>query len=244
VSEAYGFIDAQKSADEPSSQTVLKIWSDAGYPLGNHTYSHFNLNRVPLARFVDDIKANEAMLATYAKSNAQKWFRYPFLHEGDTMEKRNQVRTFLRERGYQIAQVTIDFEDWVWNNAYVRCTQRSDAASFAWLGESYLQNATLRLNHAQALAKKTYARDIGHVLLFHIGVFDSLMLDSLLDIYEKAGVQFVSLAQAQEDPAYTADPGLTPTHGETFLHQFAAFKKIKDPSVHALPLEKLRLICN
>ncbi len=38
------------------------------------------------------------------------WFRYPFVHQGDTIEKRRAVRTYLREHGYKIAEVTLDFQ--------------------------------------------------------------------------------------------------------------------------------------
>jgi len=45
---------------------------------------------------------------------AWKFFRFPFLHEGDSYEKRNAVRQYLHERKYQLAPVTIDSNDWAW----------------------------------------------------------------------------------------------------------------------------------
>jgi hypothetical protein len=62
--------------------------------------------------------------------------RYPYLHEGDTPGKRHEIRAFLRERGYAIAQTTLDYEDYMWNSAYARCVDRKDAKSIAWLRSS------------------------------------------------------------------------------------------------------------
>ena len=36
----------------------------------------------------------------------------PFLHEGETLEKREAVRRYLAEHRYAIAEVTIDAHDW------------------------------------------------------------------------------------------------------------------------------------
>lgn len=243
IIEAYGFINARKVEDAPESVGVLEEWVNAGYPLANHTYSHINLNKVSAERFIEDIRLNEPMLKRFQAVGSTYWFRYPFLHEGDTLEKRNRVRSKLGKLGYKIAQVTIDFEDWAWNNAYVRCVQRHDERSIAWLKDSYLHHATLRLDRAVIAAQKLFDRDIQHVLLLHIGVFDSLMLDDLLTAYKKRGVHFVRLAEAAADPIYAIDPGLTMSAGETFLSQVAMARGASLPPVEALPLDWLEDLC-
>jgi peptidoglycan/xylan/chitin deacetylase (PgdA/CDA1 family) len=40
----YGFINAKKLQQNPEDMAVLKLWTDAGFLLGNHTYSHLSLN--------------------------------------------------------------------------------------------------------------------------------------------------------------------------------------------------------
>src|SRR5687767_5850101 len=40
---------------------VLHRWLDAGLDLGNHTYSHPNLENVPMERFLDDIVKGEVI---------------------------------------------------------------------------------------------------------------------------------------------------------------------------------------
>ena len=43
VRQAYGMVNSALLASEPESAPVLRLWREAGYPLGNHTWSHMNL---------------------------------------------------------------------------------------------------------------------------------------------------------------------------------------------------------
>ncbi|NDC40890.1 MAG: hypothetical protein EBZ77_04960, partial [Chitinophagia bacterium] len=43
--------------------------------------------------------------------NFQKLFRFPYLKEGDTAEKRDAFRSFLREHNYVINTLHPDFDD-------------------------------------------------------------------------------------------------------------------------------------
>jgi peptidoglycan/xylan/chitin deacetylase (PgdA/CDA1 family) len=100
---------------------ILRMWVEAGLRVGNHTFAHPNLNRVSAADYIGDIERNEAMLVEVAGPLWGRVFRYPYLHEGDTLQKRRAVRRWLAAQGYQIAQVTVYFDDWAWNDAYARC---------------------------------------------------------------------------------------------------------------------------
>jgi len=100
---------------------VLKAWVDGGNYLGNHTYSHLDLAKVTAEQFIADIEKMDRVLRSLASpAPIVKMFRYPYLSEGDTLEKRNKVRDYLNSKGYRIAQVTVDFADWAWTDAYMR----------------------------------------------------------------------------------------------------------------------------
>jgi peptidoglycan-N-acetylglucosamine deacetylase len=135
---AYGFINAKKLEGNPDAAEALKIWA-AAESVGNHTYGHLNLNGNPAEAFEREIDQNEPTLELLAgKDSNWHWFRYPFLHEGDEIEKRRAVRAYLQAHGYRVAQVTLDWEDYLWNSAYARCAAKNDAQSIAWLKSSYL----------------------------------------------------------------------------------------------------------
>jgi len=172
-----------------------------------------------------------------------RWFRYPFLWEGDTLEKRHAVRAYLKDNHYRVAQVTLDFEDYAWNPAYARCAAKNDAKAIAWLKESYLATAEQYIALDQQLANMVFGRDIKHVLLLHIGAFDAVMLPDLLDLLEKKGFRFVTLREAQSDPAYETDPDAPLKYGGTLLEQLVESRGLKYPPVAEKPMKQLAAIC-
>src|SRR5437660_1758413 len=48
---SYGFINGQRSEDDTSSPAVLNAWRAAGQPLGNHTWSHVDFDKVTPEQF-------------------------------------------------------------------------------------------------------------------------------------------------------------------------------------------------
>ncbi|MGA2101044.1 MAG: polysaccharide deacetylase family protein [Candidatus Sulfotelmatobacter sp.] len=108
---AYGFINAKKLEGNPDAAEALKLWA-AAEPFGSHTYSHMDLNENPPEAFEREIEENEPALELLAAKDANwHWLRYPYLREGDTVEKRRAVRAYLQAHGYRVAQVTFDWED-------------------------------------------------------------------------------------------------------------------------------------
>jgi peptidoglycan/xylan/chitin deacetylase (PgdA/CDA1 family) len=248
VPEVYAFINAGKVEERHESMEVLQIWKDAGYPFGNHTYLHSNINKVSIDEFKTAIDKNEPMLKALSGSDNWKYFRYPYLREGDTLEKRNAIRKHLFDHGYQIAQVTIDFEDWSWNDPYARCMAKSDSKSIEWLKETYLSYADQAVDMEEFISKALFKRSIPHILLLHIGAFDAEMLDELLTHYERKGVEFIPLSQAMRDEVYAHDPGIAQKNGSelTFQVMKARGLKSKDiglPKPDRYPGKKLDEVC-
>ncbi|RZM12616.1 MAG: hypothetical protein EOP67_65770, partial [Sphingomonas sp.] len=65
---AFGFLNAGFGLDAPDDAAkAIAAWRAAGLPLGNHTYSHANLDKVGAAAFSADVVRNEAPLAAAAK---------------------------------------------------------------------------------------------------------------------------------------------------------------------------------
>src|SRR6202040_1675779 len=137
VPPVYGFINAKKLEGNADGAEALKLWA-AAEPVGNHTYSHMDLEQNPAEAFEREIEEDEPALELLQAKDNWHWLRYPYLHEGDTVEKRRAVRAYLKSRGYRIAQVTLDWEDYLWNTAYARCAAKNDTKSIEWLRSSYL----------------------------------------------------------------------------------------------------------
>lgn len=239
----YGFVNAKKLEQHPEDIEVLKLWRSAGFPLGNHTYAHLSVNASTADEFDQNVAADEPELKSLMGRQDWHWFRYPYLWEGDTLEKRHAVRQYLKDHKYHIAQVTLDFEDYLWNAPYARCAEMNDTASIEWLKTSYIATAAEYIALGQSAAKLLYGRDIKHVLLLHIGGFETVMLPQLLNSLKRQGFRFITLPEAEKDPAYKSDPDLAMKDGGTLLDQMLEAKHLNLPPHPEKPYDQLNSVC-
>jgi peptidoglycan-N-acetylglucosamine deacetylase len=220
----------------------LKLWA-AAEPVGNHTYSHMDLEQSSAEAFERDIEENEPVLELLDPENNWHWLRYPYLHEGDTVEKRRAVRAYLKAHGYRIAQVTLDWEDYLWNTAYARCVEKKDQNSIAWLRSSYLSTASEFLDLGREQSKLIFGRQINYVLLMHLGAFSSTILPDAFDLLRKKGFQLVTLEEAESDPAYETDPDVGLHDAGTLLDQMMQVKQIQYPPHAEKPYKEIEAVC-
>jgi peptidoglycan/xylan/chitin deacetylase (PgdA/CDA1 family) len=244
VPKVYGFLNAITIADNPDHLQILREWRAAGFPLANHTYSHMDLSTHDVSEYIADFQRDEPVLKELSAGDEYRYFRFPYLSEGDTLDKRNRIRSFLQENKYQIAQVTVDFDDWAWTSPYARCVEREEEESIAELRDSYLRMSIVYLDQARKLADRLFHRDIKHVLLLHLGAFDAVMLDQLLSAYENQGVKFITLDEALKDEIYDRDSGYVSANGQSLLGQFMSVENLPIPEVEPVPEEWLAGLCS
>jgi peptidoglycan-N-acetylglucosamine deacetylase len=242
VPPVYGFINAKKLEGNADSAEALKLWA-AAEPVGNHTYAHMDLEQNTPEAFEREIEEDEPALELLAKKDDWRWLRYPYLHEGDTVEKRRAVRAYLKTRGYRIAQVTLDWEDYLWNTAYARCVAKSDTKSIAWLRSSYLSTAAEFVDLGREQARLIFGHEINYVLLLHLGAFSSTILPEVLDLLKKKGFKLVTLEEAESDPAYDSDPDAGLRDAGTLLDQWMQVKQIKYPEHADKPYKEVESVC-
>lgn len=235
VTTAHGFFNAGFGAGDPQAPDVVAHWRQAGFPLGNHSFSHLDLDQSGPAAFLADVVRNEPPLAQAMPGADWHWLRYPFLHEGRTAADQDAVRKDLRHRGYRIAAVTMSFGDFGWNAPYARCAARQDKTEIAELERTYLAAASSAARRARTLSRLLYGRDIPYVLLMHVGAFDARMLPRLLDLYQSMGFRFVTLAQAERDPFYAAARNLSRPGPSPTLESAARSRGISVPALPPLP---------
>jgi peptidoglycan/xylan/chitin deacetylase (PgdA/CDA1 family) len=206
VPEAFAFVNAQKLEQEPGSEAVLDAWRAAGYPLGNHTYSHMNLGRAAsLEAWEADVVAGEPAVSKRMQAADWHYLRYPNLSAGDG-ERGGAALAFLRSRGYRVADVSVAFSDWDYTDAYARCLAKGDTRTIETMKARYLKGVDDGIAHMKALSQRVYGRVIPQVLLTHLGGWSAVTLPDVMARLDAAGAHYVTLAQAQSDPAY-AEPG-------------------------------------
>jgi peptidoglycan/xylan/chitin deacetylase (PgdA/CDA1 family) len=238
----YGFVNGVRTEQEPASAPMLTEWRASGELVGNHTWSHGNLNQLSVEDFKTEVLKNEPLLKSLAGTTDWHWLRYPNLAEGNTEEKKLQARAFLAEHGYKIAGVTMSFGDYLWNEPYARCVAKKDDAAVAQLEGSYLEAADTTLTYTRAVSQALFGHDIPYVLLMHVGALDARMLPRLLALYKQRGVTFVSLEQAESDPFYKNDLDLTLSPHPDTLEEAMRMKGLPLPT-KSKPSVDLSTIC-
>lgn len=198
---ATGFVNAVNVRDADTMQ-ALREWRASGFILGNHTWSHPHLSELTIGQFEDELTKDEPVLRKLDSASDWHWFRYPFLDEGKDQAQRAAARAVLVKHGYRVAAVTMSFSDWAFTPAYARCTARHDKRAVAQLEGLYLRSARENIAASRDMAHKLYGRDIPYVLLMHVSAMSARMMPSVIRLYRRAGLQLVSLPQAESDPAY------------------------------------------
>src|ERR1700733_5968166 len=241
----YGFINGVRPEEAPETLDVLRAWRAAGQPLANHTWSHPDLNDTSSSQFIANIEANQPLLRTLmpAPSDDWHWLRYPYLNEGNTLEKHRKVRTWLKANDYRVAEVTMDFEDYAWNEPYARCVAKNDTVALQELHDTYLSTADEFITYYRAMSKAVYGRDVPLILLMHVGAFDAHMLPELLALYRSRGFTFVTLPQAAADPIYAEASGIAYKNGATPTAPVAFKAGTPRPSHEAKPFALLQGVC-
>lgn len=169
---------------------LLEAFRDAGLSLGNHTYSHANLNRMSAQQFISEISSADRILSpvmTYPK-----YFRYPYLAEG-TGEKKEAVHQYLAANQYVIAPVTIDSKDYKFNERLFRINWRVRNQHLNKIKQQYLAyiwNQTLR---AEKRSKNTNRKQI---LLIHANLLNSHFMGDIIQMYKQHGYRFITLEEA------------------------------------------------
>jgi peptidoglycan/xylan/chitin deacetylase (PgdA/CDA1 family) len=240
MSPVYGFVNGRRLETRPELGAILDAWHAAGNPLGNHGYSHLSLTETAVPEYLADIERNEPVLRKYGDFH---FYRYPFLFEGETAGKRDAVRAWLEDHHYRIAEVTLDFDDWAYNPPFARCTARNDLVTLGTARKQYLDAAMIYLQAYQEIAQLVAGREVRHILLLHIGAMDADQMDALLTSYEEAGVKWISLEKALEDPLYAQDHGQATKAGSNLLDKLMRAKKIPSPKFPAPDEKWLEKVC-
>ncbi len=195
---------------------LIMDWAKAGHAVGNHTATHRSLAsaQLTLAEFIADVAEADAALRHFPT-----WvpmLRFPYLKEGDTLEKRDGVRSWMKSNGYRPAPVSIDASDWYYNQIYSTFSSGGSHAKAARVKSAYVTHLLDRASYYDGLAKQVLGRSPPHVLLLHTNEINAASLPDIISSFRLRGWAFVSPTTAFEDPLYTSSPDTLPA-GESVI---------------------------
>jgi peptidoglycan-N-acetylglucosamine deacetylase len=205
---AVGFVNEQKLyklGEVDDRIKALNLWLDNGLELGNHTFAHTSLNRVPLQAWEEEVIRGETVTRLLLAQHKMKlrYLRHPYLDAGRDLQTRREAEAFLSSRGYQVAPVTMDAWDWMYGGVYEDARKRGDTALQKQLVDSYLSYTTTVFDYYEKLSKDLLGYEPQQILLLHGNWLEADHIGELLDLLRKRGYQFVTLEDALGDSAYS-----------------------------------------
>ncbi len=245
IKGVYGNVNAVDIPGDKDCQQALRDWRAAGMNIGNHTFSHPALDNVTAASYEANIARNEPYLRQFAGKSNWHWFRYPYLEEGNTVAKHEAVRKWLHAHHYRIEEVTLNFNDDDWSDAYFRCKDRNDTAAIAWLEASYMQNAAEYIPLEREEQQVAFGHEIPNVLLLHATEFTTLMLPRLIHMLQQQGFRFSTVPKVERNRAYHQDPAVGLPGGGSFTTMvlLAHHQSVYLPPHPPEPLNQLNSLC-
>jgi peptidoglycan/xylan/chitin deacetylase (PgdA/CDA1 family) len=194
---ATGFVIA--GTIEKDQWQLLEEFKNAGLSIGNHTYSHRNLNTTRTEKYIENIKkADEILTPLMTKP---KTFRYPYLAEGRG-DKKQRIRDYLSDNGYLIAPVTIDSKDFRFNQQLLRIYWRQREARVGPIKRRYLHYIWRQTLKAERVAQKKMDRPVKQILLIHANLLNCFVLGDLIEMYQQNGYKIIPLEEALQDSYY------------------------------------------
>lgn len=225
---AVGFVNEGKlyrAGEVDARIALLRAWADAGHELGNHTFSHINMNRAPLADYRDDIVRGETVTAMLMREKGQKlrYFRHPYLFTGITPAYKSGLDEFLAGRGYTVAPVSVDNADYVFADVYYKAKRRGDTATAKRVADAYAPYMETMFDYFERQAIAVVGRDIKHILLVHANELNADHFDEVAAMIKRRGYAFITLEEALKDEAYKLPEAQT-TGGMSWLHRWRMAK--------------------
>ena len=218
---AIGFVNESKL--EWQSETLLQMWLDRGFELGNHTFSHLDFHDTPLDRYEDDVVKGDPAIRRLMQRRGRvpRFFRHPFLHTGRDLETRAAFERFLADRGYRVAPVTIDNDDYIFARAYDKAFARGDRETMRRVAAAYVPYMNEKFSFFERNAEQLFGRDIRQILLIHASLLNGDEFGRLAAMMTRRGYRFITLERALEDDAFKSPDTYVGPSGITWLHRWA-----------------------
>ena len=220
-----GFVNGSQEVNlgPDGLRQILDLWLDAGADLGNHSYSHFNINKVTLEQYTTDILKGEHVLRTALEPRGKKleFYRHPYLHTGPTPQIKKDMQEFLDKHGYRVAPVTLDNSDHEYAALYT-LPEFKDRVRKEYV--AYTESIVAAFERASV---EVVGREFPQILLIHASQMNADLMPDLLGMFRGRGYTFVSLDHALADPAYKLADGYAGPNGFSWIHRWAVAKGMK-----------------
>ena len=199
---------------------VLSTWNNAGHWLANHTLNHpnFNNDAVTLDAYKSELLLNDSIIRKY--SNYLRYFRFPYLKEGNTPEKVAGFRAFMKALNYKHGHVSIDCSDWYIDSRLRSKLEADPQTNIDGFRSFYLQHIYEKAVFYDSLSLALTGRHVQHSLLLHHNLAAGLFLDDLITYFKRKGWKVMDADKVYNDPFFQLTTNVIPA-GESHTWSLA-----------------------
>jgi peptidoglycan/xylan/chitin deacetylase (PgdA/CDA1 family) len=220
---------------------LVREWGRQGHGVANHTATHPNFGsaKTSLESFEQDVLRCDAVIR--GLPGYTRRFRFPYLKEGNTPEKRDGFRAFLKSIDYRPAPVSVDTSDWYYSARLRDQLKKNPSLDRTPYRDAYLRHLYDRAVYYDGLSKTVLGRSVLHVTLMHHNLINALFLGDAIRMFREKGWKAIDAATAFEDPVYAMEPDILPS-GESILwalakqHGVAALRWPGEDDVYEKPI--------
>lgn len=226
---AVALVTWQRVIDEPRDLDLLRMWLDAGHELGNHSTNHLNYTATEPEPYIADVEAARKRLAgLLAPRDAKvRFFRFPFLREGDTPAKLDAMRAYLAESGQRNLPVTLDNQDWSFEDPWVEARRKGDKAAMARVAEAYHESLHVEVRGHEEVGDALFGRPVPQILLLHANEVGAAQWDRLFTWLAERGYRFATADEVLADPAFSEPHRYTGRYGPGLWDRLASERRVK-----------------
>jgi len=237
---AIGFVNESKlmvEGEMDERTALLAEWLDRGHLLGNHTFSHIAIDTATFAQYREDLIRGETVTRMLLEKRGLKlkYYRHTQLRTGPNEAYRKQLSDLLKERGYTVAPVTIDNNEYIFAAVYNEAVSKGDSELAKKIADAYVGYMSSVFAHFEGLSREFLGYEVPQVLLLHANELNADHFDKLAEMIRDRGYRFITLDEAMKDKAYSL-PEAGSTRGLSWIHRWILAKGKKtreEPDVPA-----------
>lgn len=133
----------------------------------------------------------------------------------------------MAKHGYRLAASTIDTSDYLFGQAYERAIALKDGEMRRRIEQAYLAHTRQQIQYYSDLNAKVLGYRPPEIIVLHLNSLNAAVADRLLKTFEELDYRFVSLTEAQSDPAYQRPPAYATRFGPMWGYRWARERGIK-----------------
>jgi peptidoglycan/xylan/chitin deacetylase (PgdA/CDA1 family) len=213
----------------PDDQAILQRWLDEGHEIGSHSHTHPSFTALTAEAYLADVAASRAALAAWLtpRGRTLRFYRFPYLQEGDTPEKVEAARRALAAGGLRNVPVTLDGSDWSFDRRWADAKAGGDAQAIDDVRQDYLAALRVSVARTEAVADRLLGRPAPQVLLIHANGVGAANWDAMFTWLAR-GHRFAPADEVLADETFRElpiDPGQS---GYGHYHRIARLRNLAD----------------